>query len=345
MKIRIDRRIAATAALAWCLAGPARAEDRPAAAILAEIDAIKVPQLAPAKQKQAMAEKAKLIGELYQADPDAPQLVKLLPMKWFWGQSDPERAKANMAEVDAILAAKERGKLYPEAAYFKVVAAIGKAGPSAKLEQVMPAYEEFIRRVPADPRGAQLLSRAAAMTDDTARRDELVRRIEADYPDSPTARSLAGERRQVASIGKPFDLAFAEATRGTPISMADLKGKVVVIDFWATWCGPCIAEMPTMKKLYAEFKDKGVEFIGVSLDQPVAQGGLDKLKAYVAKNDITWPQYYQGNFWESEFSMSWGVNSIPCVFLIDADGKLATTEARGELERLIPEYLEKAKKK
>ncbi len=99
-----------------------------------------------------------------------------------------------------------------------------------------------------------------------------------------------------------------------------------------------------MKKLYAEYKDKGVEFIGVSLDQPKEQGGLDKLKEFVAKNQIEWPQYYQGNVWQSEFSMDWGINSIPCVFLVDADGKLATTEARGKLEKLIPEYLEKAKK-
>ncbi len=59
--------------------------------------------------------------------------------------------------------------------------------------------------------------------------------------------------------------------------MKSLKGKVVVIDFWATWCGPCVAEMPNMKKLYAEYKDKGVEFVGVSLDKSKEQGGLDKL--------------------------------------------------------------------
>ena len=72
--------------------------------------------------------------------------------------------------------------------------------------------------------------------------------------------------------------------------MKSLKGKVVVIDFWATWCGPCIGELPRMKQLYAEYHDKGVEFIGVSLDAPKDQGGLDKLKNFVAENTVEWPQ-------------------------------------------------------
>ena len=126
------------------------------------------------------------------------------------------------------------------------------------------------------------------------------------------------------------------------MSIKALKGKVVVIDFWATWCGPCIAEMPKMKELYAKYKDKGVEFIGVSLDQPKEKGGLDKLKEYVKKNDIQWPQYYQGNFWQSAFSSSWGINSIPTMFIVDAEGKLASVHARGRLDELIPDLLKKA---
>ena len=105
--------------------------------------------------------------------------------------------------------------------------------------------------------------------------------------------------------------------------MAALKGKVVVVDFWATWCGPCVAEMPTMKKLYAEYHGQGVEFLGISLDQPKEQGGLDALKKFVKEKEIPWPQYYQGKGWQSDFSSSWGINSIPSMFLVDQDGKLA----------------------
>ena len=95
-----------------------------------------------------------------------------------------------------------------------------------------------------------------------------------------------------------------------------------------------------MKELYAKYKDKGVEFIGVSLDQPKEEGGLDKLKKFVAEEKIAWPQYYQGKGWDSEFSVSWGINSIPCVFVVDTEGKLASVEARGKLEAMIPELLE-----
>src|SRR5207247_10089242 len=108
--------------------------------------------------------------------------------------------------------------------------------------------------------------------------------------------------------------------------------------FWANWCGPCGAEMPKMKGLYSQYKDSGVEFIGVSLDSP--GDGLIKLKKFVEDKEIDWPQYYQGNSWQSEFSQSWGISGIPTVFVIDAEGKLYSTEGRGKLDKLIPELIE-----
>src|SRR5262249_55779184 len=118
-----------------------------------------------------------------------------------------------------------------------------------------------------------------------------------------------------------------------------LKGKVVVLDFWATWCGPCVAEMPEMKRLYEKFHGQGVEFIGISLDQSKDEGGLDALKKFVKDQEIPWPQYYQGKGWESAFSRSWGINSIPSMFVVDRDGRLVYIEARGKLEQLIPDLL------
>ena len=179
-------------------------------------------------------------------------------------------------------------------------------------------------------------------TDDAAKQREIFTRIQKDYPDTRAAKSATAKMRQVDGVGKPFELSFTDAITGKPIDVQkDLKGKVVVVDFWATWCGPCVAEMPHMKELYSQYKPKGVEFIGVSLDQPEDKGGLDALKKFVADNKIEWPQYYQGNFWQSEFSSGWGINSIPALFVVDHEGKLYSTSARGKLEQILPELIAK----
>ena len=162
---------------------------------------------------------------------------------------------------------------------------------------------------------------------------------------------VPGERRQHERIGEPFDLEFTDAITGKHVSMKDLRGKVVVVDFWATWCGPCVAEIPEMLRLYAKYHDRGVEFLGVSHDLPEEDGGLESLKKFVKEREIPWPQYYEarqmGRFLKGEpmedFSESWGIRGIPTVFLIDAEGRLSSTEARGRLDTLIPRLLEQSK--
>jgi thiol-disulfide isomerase/thioredoxin/TolA-binding protein len=335
----------------------ARAADRPADKILAEIEAIQIPAESKvpaeiAKRQKVVEQKSKLILELYKAHPTNPELVRLMPERWASRPPSSAAQSTTRAEVEEILQKNKNPKLVAEAAYYKAVLAIRRAGDPPKIAVAMPAIDEFAKRCPDDERSAQLLYQLASAQSDRNKKAELFAKIQKDFPESPAAKKVEALAKVTTipanrdeMIGKPFALSFTDAIKGSEVSIDSLKGKVVVIDFWATWCGPCVAEMPKMKKLYAEFKDKGVEFIGVSLDQSKAQGGLDSLKAFVAKNGIEWPQYFQGNYWQSEFSASWHVNSIPCVFLIDADGNLASTNARGKLESLIPEYLAKAKSK
>ncbi|MEM1010714.1 MAG: TlpA disulfide reductase family protein [Planctomycetota bacterium] len=207
-------------------------------------------------------------------------------------------------------------------------------------EEALDIAAKFVQAFPADERSAQLLYILAQEAGDQETKLAHYKTLVDMHGDTPFADMAKGSLAQLEKVGQPFDLTFTPLRGETPLSLQDdLKGKVVVIDFWATWCGPCVAEMPKMKELYAQYKDQGVEFIGISLDAPPDQGGKEKLMAYVEQNDIPWPQYYEREDGEAQFSEAWGVNAIPTYFIVDADGLLHSTEARGQLETLIPELI------
>jgi thiol-disulfide isomerase/thioredoxin len=287
-----------------------------------------------AREREALAKRDNLAIELYKAAPNHERLPELMAERW--SRKD-ERYRGLFKEVDDVLAHTKNPKLKAEAIFIKARAKVKETRPNGSLDLTL--MDEFIKLRPGDPRGADLLQSAINHTRIAAVKSSLQERLVKDYPDSIHVARLRGPREPSEGVGKPFDLEFTEAITGAPVSIKKLKGKVVVIDFWATWCGPCVAEMPKMKELYAKYRSKGVEFIGVSLDQPAEQGGLESLKTFVKENGITWPQYYQGNGWNSTFSSSWKINSIPRVFVVDQAGKLYSVEARGKLETIIPELL------
>jgi thiol-disulfide isomerase/thioredoxin len=332
---------------------PADADDRSPDAILKEIDAVTLPRLDAAsrqdsaairefltEQRNAQSRRAELIGELYRVDPENPRLIRLLQERWTTLSSTaigPNGANDLVDEMNAVMARSKNEILKKQAAFFKARIVMRTAADDAAK---VKAVDEFIALYPEEENGGALLvSLGSFYVRSAEKKKALLERAVEQYPEGRSADTARAILHRLDAVGKPFELEFTEAISGTEISMKDLKGKVVVIDFWATWCGPCVAEMPKMKALYAEYKDKGVEFIGVSLDVSYAQGGLKKLKEFVKTQGISWPQYYQGNGWESQFSKSWGINSIPTVFLVDQDGKVASIAARGKLETMIPELL------
>lgn len=141
----------------------------------------------------------------------------------------------------------------------------------------------------------------------------------------------------IAMVGKPVPDFTATDLNGNPISLQEYRGKVILLDFWAVWCGPCIAEMPNVKRVYERYKDEGFDIIGISLDTDGK-----RLHNYLKENDIVWRQVFSGKGWQSPVSQQYGIRGIPAPWLIDRDGTLITKQARGrKLGKLVAEALKK----
>lgn len=137
-------------------------------------------------------------------------------------------------------------------------------------------------------------------------------------------------------VGERIELTF-EDLDGTAIDLADYEGRVVMVDFWATWCMPCIRTKPALKAVHEEFKDRGFEILGISLDHDE-----ERLRDYLAREGMTWPQYFDGLGWDNKIAERFTIHSIPASFLIDGHGKIIASnvtpeELRRHLTRLLGE--------
>lgn len=167
--------------------------------------------------------------------------------------------------------------------------------------------------------------------------DVLAQRFERENPNSPQAKGFIGNIARIRGLmmgGVAPDIALNDTT-GAAVPLSSLRGKYVLIDFWASWCGPCRMENPNVVKMYNKYKDKGFTIYSVSLDQ-----SRDSWVRAIRNDNLTWTHVSDLRFWQSAAAQQYGVTGIPKTFLIDKEGKIIAKDLRGPaLEQKLEEVL------
>ena len=174
---------------------------------------------------------------------------------------------------------------------------------------------------------------------DVAELDPLMPQIPAAYDNDEIVNKIKGnvEKMKATAVGQKVTDFEMQTPEGKAVKLSDYvgKGKVVLIDFWASWCGPCRREMPNLVEAYAKYKNKNFEIVGVSLDRD-GEAWKDGIK----KLNITWPQMSDLQYWNSEGAKLYAVSSIPHTVLIDGEGTIIARGLHGdELQEKLAEVI------
>jgi thiol-disulfide isomerase/thioredoxin len=207
------------------------------------------------------------------------------------------------------------------------------ADPTGAFREYAAAVVKLSEEFPNHPQIAASLMEATSFLPVEEARPLLVR-VSRNRAFPPQQRLRAYDQLEsLARIGQPLDIKF-KALDGRDIDFANLKGKVVLIDFWATWCGPCRQTMPELIALHSQFHEKGLELIGLSADD-----NREALVTYVKKQSIPWPQHFEEGGGPNRFHAQFGIEAIPTLWLVDRRGNLRDISARMDLERKVKDLL------
>jgi len=203
--------------------------------------------------------------------------------------------------------------------------------------QQVEIYKQYLAKNPKSPIGIYAISTAVGYDIDPAVAEPLYNNLADAVKASPSGVAF-GKKLEIAkktAVGQPA-IQFSQSDKdGNAVSLASFKGKYVLVDFWASWCGPCRQENPNVVKAFNTYKDKGFTVFGISLDE-----NKDKWLAAVEKDGLAWTQVSDLKGWKNEVAGLYGVNAIPQNFLIDPSGKIIGKNLRGEaLEKKLAEVL------
>lgn len=226
---------------------------------------------------------------------------------------------------EAVKAYQQLVENYPKATYFA----------PALLEMGL-AYDRLGQHDKADAAYHQLIEHPKYGSRASARTAKRLLALESENRTGEVPASPSFGGRSDALVGKKALDFNVKDLNGNDLSLEKYRGNVILLDFWAVWCGPCIAEMPNVKAVYEKYKDENFQIIGISLDD-----SRNKLVGYLEKEEITWLQVFDGNGWKNQVAEMYGIRAIPHMYLIDGEGVVRKSGVRGHaLEPAVAELVQ-----
>jgi thiol-disulfide isomerase/thioredoxin len=214
-----------------------------------------------------------------------------------------------------------------------------------KPDEVQKGIAEILAAADADAatKGSASAMRVQLAGAKEAEFEKLAKEHIAAYPDQSQTKGFVKQVKRIENARatkadfkvNPLSLKFT-ALDGREVDLEKMRGKVVLIDFWATWCGPCIAELPNVIAAYKKLHDQGFEIVGISFDQ---EKDKDNLVKFVKEKEMTWPHAYDGKTWESAIGERFGIGSIPTMWLVNKKGMVVDLEARADLAKKVEKLL------
>lgn len=198
-------------------------------------------------------------------------------------------------------------------------------------------YGDYARHNLESPIAMYALSQFAGWDIDVEAVEPIFRQLPAALKENPSAKDFAGKldiarKTSIGSVALEFT---QNDTLGVPVKLSSFRGKYLLIDFWASWCGPCRRENPNVVKTFQAYKDKNFQILGVSLDRPDAK---DKWIEAIHQDNLTWTHVSDLKFWQNEVARLYGIQAIPQNLLLDPNGRIIAKNLNGDkLEKKLAE--------